>query len=166
MKTEIELKNFSEGQVLDLGRGLGQILRNQKAVLELVGDVGAGKTTFTRGLLEGLGGDSSEVSSPTFTLENVYSAPQNSVHHFDFYRLSEVGLLAEQLSEAIDQPNSIVVVEWAERLPDGLLGQSKISIQFQRIAEGENLRDLEITTENQGSRVQESLNKLQKGLAK
>ncbi len=138
----------SEAETLALGRNIGRFLRGQKAVLELAGDIGAGKTTFTRGLVAGLGGEEAEVSSPTFALENVYDTPKNTVHHFDLYRLDEVGLMAEQLAEAMQEDNSVVVVEWAQRLPVGLLPDSKVVLSFQRTAEGEDMRKLEITSSN------------------
>ncbi len=144
----IKLLIKSEEETLAAGELIGRFLRGQKAALELAGDIGAGKTTFTRGLVVGLGGEESEVSSPTFALENVYATPQNTVHHFDLYRLDEVGLMAEQLAEAMQGENSIVVVEWAGRLPADLLSDSKITLSFQRTADGENMRKLEITSDN------------------
>jgi tRNA threonylcarbamoyladenosine biosynthesis protein TsaE len=82
-------------------------------VIELVSDLGGGKTTFTRGLVRGLG-SSDRVASPTFTISKLYDAGNLEVHHFDFYRLSEPGIIADELAEVAGDPKTVVVVEWAE----------------------------------------------------
>lgn len=82
------------------------------AVIELVGDVGAGKTTFVRGLAEGLG-VKEPVTSPSFTISKSYAYPGGILVHYDFYRLPDPGLMAEDLEEAMSDAGSIVVVEWA-----------------------------------------------------
>ena len=64
-------------------------------VIELVGDVGAGKTTFVRGLAKGLG-STDHVSSPTFTVEQVYTG-RLTLYHYDFYRLPDAGVVKNQL---------------------------------------------------------------------
>jgi tRNA threonylcarbamoyladenosine biosynthesis protein TsaE len=81
-------------------------------VIELASDLGGGKTTFARGLVRGLG-SSDIVSSPTFKICNIYHAPQFTVNHFDFYRLPEAGLIANELADVLDDPHSITIVEWA-----------------------------------------------------
>lgn len=90
-------------------------------VIKLVSDLGGGKTTFVRGLARGMG-SSDHVSSPTFKISNVYTAPKLELHHFDFYRLSEPGVIAQELTEVIGQPDTVTVIEWAavvqEILPD------------------------------------------------
>lgn len=90
-------------------------------VIELISDLGGGKTTFVRGLARGLGAPD-HVSSPTFKLSNVYSAPKVTLHHFDFYRLNEPGIMANELAEVMTDPAVITVLEWADTvqniLPD------------------------------------------------
>lgn len=83
------------------------------AVIELVGDVGAGKTTFTRGLAKGLG-VLEPVTSPSFTISKKYAFPSGTLTHYDFYRLDDPGIMLEDLEEAMSEENSIVVVEWGE----------------------------------------------------
>jgi len=80
-------------------------------VLELVSDLGGGKTTFVRGLARGMG-SIDRVASPTFTISRVYEAGDLELHHFDFYRLHEAGLIAEELAEIIGNPKVVAVVEW------------------------------------------------------
>jgi len=110
-------------------------------VIELVGDVGAGKTTFAQGLSGGLG-FSGEVPSPTFTVGRVYPANDGrQIHHFDFYRLGGRDVATDQLAEAIADPGAIVVVEWAgqgaaELPPDRL----RITLQHRANSDGREIR--------------------------
>lgn len=105
----IQTSNAEETETL--GYKLGTALRGGE-VIELVSDLGGGKTTFTRGLVAGLG-STDVVASPTFTISKVYKAGKLEVHHFDFYRLSEAGIVADELAEIVGDPQIIIVVEWA-----------------------------------------------------
>ncbi len=89
---------------------MGHNLRGGE-VIELVSDLGGGKTTFTRGLVAGAGSHD-VVASPTFTVSRVYTTPQFAIHHFDFYRLPEAGLAAYELHDIIGDPHTVIVVEW------------------------------------------------------
>jgi tRNA threonylcarbamoyladenosine biosynthesis protein TsaE len=80
-------------------------------VVELVSDLGAGKTAFVRGLAAGLGSRDA-VRSPSFTLSNQYQAGKLTLYHFDFYRLFEPGIMRDELAEALADPEAIVAVEW------------------------------------------------------
>lgn len=88
-------------------------------VIELVSDLGGGKTTFVRGLARGMG-SADRVASPTFTISRVYHAGDLMLHHFDFYRLGEAGLIAEELDEILDDPRAVSVIEWAGIVEDVL----------------------------------------------
>jgi tRNA threonylcarbamoyladenosine biosynthesis protein TsaE len=86
-------------------------------VVLLEGDLAAGKTTFVRGLVAGLGGDARLVSSPSFTLVNSYDCSSNNIsvfHHVDLYRLAEdVNDLREiGLEELLSDPAAVIAVEW------------------------------------------------------
>ncbi len=109
----------SEAAMLDFGQNFARDLE-LPAVIELVGDVGAGKTTFTRGLAKGLGVTES-VTSPSFTISKRYAFPGGELVHYDFYRLDDPGIMRDELAETLSEPNSVVVVEWggdvAELLP-------------------------------------------------
>src|SRR5689334_25117700 len=94
-----------------LGEAIGERLKGGE-VIELVSDLGGGKTTFVRGLARGFG-SSDRVASPTFTISKVYKSGSKELHHFDFYRLQESGLIAHELEEIIHDPMCTVVVEWA-----------------------------------------------------
>lgn len=103
----------------ELGRQLGTKL-NGGTVIELVGDVGAGKTTFTRGLARGLG-VVDNIVSPSFTISCRYPARNGlSLNHYDFYRLNDPGVVALELAESIADPWAITVVEWGESTQDAL----------------------------------------------
>ncbi len=94
----------------------------------LYGDLGAGKTAFVRGLVEGAGGSPDEVSSPTFVLAQEY-AGRRTVHHVDLYRLSiaETTVFEPQLLE-LAAGDVIVAVEWADRLPVAPEGAIQVRI--------------------------------------
>lgn len=80
-------------------------------VIELVGDLGAGKTAFVRGLAKGMGSEDI-VRSPSFTLDNQYRAGRLTLHHFDFYRLDEAGIMRQELAEVLEDPQAVAVIEW------------------------------------------------------
>jgi len=85
-------------------------------VIALAGDLGAGKTHFVKGVLEGLGG-TDEVTSPTFTLIHEYRSGWLPVFHFDFYRINHPGELREIGFDDYLEENGIAVVEWGDRFP-------------------------------------------------
>ncbi len=186
----------TEEEMLALGNHLAQNL-SLPAVFELVGDVGAGKTTFTRGLAVGL--DVREpVTSPSFTIskryifplsrnvvkktetgkENVVKNTETEVEnpqpknptsssknvvkittstaspedlhpafgqlvHYDFYRLDDPGIMREELSESLSDPNSVIVVEWGESIAD-LLPRHTIRLQITLQPDGS--RDLQFSS--------------------
>ena len=105
----------SETQSLAIAKELANSLPLPAHIL-LYGDLGAGKTLFTKGLSEAFGvEDTSEVTSPTFTLINHYEG-RIPVFHIDLYRLETGALDGLGLDEIFDLPNAAVIVEWAERL--------------------------------------------------
>ena len=78
----------------------------------LKGELGAGKTTWTRGFLAGLGGDPDEVASPTYAVLHRYACPGARLFHLDLYRLGEAGAWSLGLEETVG-PTDYLVVEWA-----------------------------------------------------
>lgn len=97
-------------------------------VIELVSDLGGGKTTFVRGLARGFG-SKDKTASPSFTISKVYKAGKKQLHHFDFYRLSEAGIAADELQELLDDPNVVVVIEWAN-IVRGVLPVKRLTVTF------------------------------------
>lgn len=100
-----------------LGRALAQAISIHGPVaLLLSGPLGAGKTTLTRALVEALpGGHEAEVASPSFNLMHRYPTRPETVH-IDLYRESGT-ILGEELEDVLEDPMTVTIVEWAERLP-------------------------------------------------
>lgn len=111
-------------------------------MIELVSDLGGGKTTFVRGLADGIG-SSDTVTSPTFTLSNVYQGQALTMHHFDFYRLAEPGIMREELAEVLTDPRAVTIIEWADIVHD-VLPTERLTIHI--TATGEMSRHYEIHT--------------------
>lgn len=93
-----------------LGARLGRLLAPGDVVL-LEGELGAGKTTFARGVARGAG-FTGRVSSPTFALAHVYKGKRLTVHHLDMYRLAGGDATEVGVEDLLREPRSVVVVEW------------------------------------------------------
>lgn len=116
----LTIKN--EAAVIDFAENLmREILQSEDAlpcVIELVGDVGAGKTTFTKGLARGLE-ITEEITSPTFTISKVYENSRGQkLVHYDFYRLENPGIMVEDLFENLQDPHTVTVIEWADTVSE------------------------------------------------
>lgn len=116
----LTLKN--EAAVIDFAENLmREILQSKDALpcaIELVGDVGAGKTTFTKGLARGLE-IAEEITSPTFTISKVYENSRGQkLVHYDFYRLENPGIMVEDLFENLQDPQTVTVIEWADTVSE------------------------------------------------
>ena len=108
----------SEQEMLAFGKEFAKSATSTPYVIELIGDVGAGKTTFVRGLAQGLGLQE-PITSPSFTISKSYALPNGqTLVHYDFYRLPDPGIMSEDLTESINNPNTITVVEWADSVAD------------------------------------------------
>ncbi len=129
-----------------LGADLGTLL-NPGSFLALKGDMGGGKTCFTRGLVSTLAPESAHlVASPTYAIMNSY--PGNiTVHHFDFYRLTGDNDIAELGFEDYFY-DAVCVIEWSERL-DELLPSDVLILLFEHL--GKNRRLISITGSGQKS---------------
>lgn len=116
----------SENSMKTLGAKLGSILTGGE-VIELVGDVGAGKTTLTKGIAAGLLIEET-VQSPSFTISRIYDTP-NDLHlaHYDFYRLHDAGIMADELSETLRDPATVTIIEWAG-IVEGVLPADHLTI--------------------------------------
>jgi len=109
----------SPEQTIEVGIRLAEGLRSGD-VLALCGDLGAGKTHFTKGVVWGLGGDPEEVCSPTFTLVHEYRGGRLPVFHFDLYRLESARELSGVGWEDYLDEDGVMVVEWAEKFEERL----------------------------------------------
>jgi len=123
---------------LRLGEALGHKLRGGE-VIELISDLGGGKTTFIRGLAHGMGADE-RVASPSFTIARQYQAGKLALHHYDFYRLDNPGIMTHELAESIADPRVVMAVEWP-RVVEQVLPTDRLGITMQ--VTGEQTRKLE-----------------------
>lgn len=134
----------STDDMLAFGEKLGKLLRGRQ-VIELLGDVGVGKTTFTKGLAKGLG-VIEDVQSPTFTISRIYPARDGlELAHYDFYRLSEPGVLQMEVAESVASDHMVTVVEWGEIIA-GVLPDDRIVIRMASPSENER----ELVVESHG----------------
>ncbi|RME02256.1 MAG: tRNA (adenosine(37)-N6)-threonylcarbamoyltransferase complex ATPase subunit type 1 TsaE [Deltaproteobacteria bacterium] len=115
MHETFETDDLAETTIL--GERLGTLLE-PGSVVALIGEMGSGKTYFTKGIARGLGIDPAEVVSPTFTLLNVHRG-RLPLCHLDFYRLERVEELEELGLEAW-YDEGVIVIEWADRIPEAL----------------------------------------------
>ncbi|HYL75798.1 MAG TPA: tRNA (adenosine(37)-N6)-threonylcarbamoyltransferase complex ATPase subunit type 1 TsaE [Bryobacteraceae bacterium] len=116
----------SEEQTVALGERLAAELPS-KAVVLLIGNLGAGKTTLAKGIVKGLGAaQPDDVSSPTFTLIHEYSP---SVYHIDLYRLDQPEQVATLGLDEIFDRQAVVLIEWGERFPQ-LMPDDRIEIHL------------------------------------
>ena len=131
-------------ETFDLGEKLGESLRGGEIVL-LSGGLGAGKTLFTKGILNALDFDIDEVTSPSFTLVNLYKA-KFDVYHIDLWRLDENSdvALAVGLDEILEDETAIVVIEWSEKLKNKSFPNKIIRVEIK----GDDVRQLRITKLN------------------
>lgn len=119
--------------MIALGTRIGGLLRGSE-MIELVGDVGAGKTTLVKGIAKGLAIDE-DVQSPSFTISRVYDGRDDiRLAHYDFYRLQDSGIMADELSEAVTDLHTVVIVEWAA-IASGVLPIDRLTIELVPITE-------------------------------
>ncbi len=97
-------------------------------VIELISDLGGGKTAFVKGLAKGMGSKDS-VHSPSFTLSNQYVAENKVLYHFDFYRLDDPGILRNGLKEILEDASSIVAIEWPS-IASNIIPEDHISVEI------------------------------------
>lgn len=113
--TILETRSYSTEETISAAENLGRFLKDGDIVL-LVGDIGAGKTQFAKGLAKGLGViDINEVNSPTYDLVHTFEA-RLDMHHIDLYRLETVSWDDRLWIEEYFEIGGICVIEWGERL--------------------------------------------------
>jgi tRNA threonylcarbamoyladenosine biosynthesis protein TsaE len=140
MKSVRRFETYSGDETQELGRQFAGILP-QKGVVLLIGELGAGKTTLTKGIVEGRGAAPAEdVSSPTFTLIHEYGDPV-SVYHADLYRLDTVEQARRLGLEELFEKPALTLVEWGERFPD-LFPPDRIEIHLRH--KGGDAREFEV----------------------
>jgi len=111
-----EFTSISPQQTFDLGHDIGSRLQGGEILL-LSGPLGAGKTILVKGICAALGVDEEDVTSPSFTLVNPYDG-RLRLYHLDLYRLDEGASAAHavDLDDLLAEEDSVIVIEWAERM--------------------------------------------------
>ena len=145
----MEFITTSPEQTENIGAALGAVLK-PGMVLAYEGDLGAGKTAFTRGLAKGLGA-TERVTSPTYTIVNEYLSGRLPLFHFDMYRLESADDLWDIGWEDYLQRGGVCAVEWSENVADAM--ENAIRIRIEKIGEetrkitiegGKDLADLSL----------------------
>lgn len=133
-------ETHGEEETIELGRRIAATLP-KRAVVLLIGNLGAGKTTLAKGIISGLGAaEPEDVTSPTFTLIHEYG--EGRVYHIDLYRLDRAEQLATLGLDEIFDREAVVLIEWGERFPK-LLPDDRIEIRIEPL--NEDSRRIEIT---------------------
>ncbi len=131
----------SEEETLNFGKKLGSYLRKGD-IITLTGELGAGKTKFTEGILSYFNLEN-EISSPTFTIVNEYINENINIYHFDVYRLSDSSEFYEIGGEEYFD-KGICIIEWAELIEDALPSEYlKVSIIKDNLNENRRIMNLE-----------------------
>lgn len=134
MNFDLRFETHSEEETSDVGRQLASLLP-ARAVVLLIGNLGAGKTTLAKGIVAGRrAAEPEEVVSPTFTLIHEYGKPV-SVYHIDLYRLEEIEEVRRLGIEDLFDANALVLIEWGERFPE-LLPEKRIEVKIRQTGEG------------------------------
>ena len=131
-----EIITSSEEETEAVGRELAQSLPPGSSVL-LRGNLGAGKTVFSRGFARGLG-ITEPVSSPTYTIVQEYELPAGGrLYHLDLYRISDVNAaLAFGVDEFLDDPSGVSLIEWPDRI-SGILPENAICVDIEHLSDSQ-----------------------------
>lgn len=141
MSSVFRFESRSDEETRDFGRKLASVLP-RKAVALLIGELGAGKTTLAKGIVEGRGAaNSNDVSSPTFTLIHEYGDPV-SIYHVDLYRLETPEQARRSGLEELFDQSALVLIEWGDRWPE-LMPDHRIEIRLAH--DGEDRRVIEVS---------------------
>jgi len=141
----------SENDMKALGANIGHALAGGE-VIELVGDIGSGKTTLVKGIAVGLDIDE-YVQSPSFNINRVYKGRNDlTLAHYDFYRLDDAGIMANELSEVISEPQTVTVIEWGG-VVDGVLPKDRLTVNI--TSPSENSRQVSFSHSGQVSQTLE-----------
>jgi tRNA threonylcarbamoyladenosine biosynthesis protein TsaE len=143
----MELRVDDEHGMKAFGTRLGAVLMGGE-IIELVGDVGAGKTTLVKSIAAGMGIEE-DVGSPSYTLSQVYEAPFGlRLAHYDFYRLDDPGLMADALREILTDARVVTAIEWGD-LMAGVIPYDHLQIKITPL--NEVARQLTVTAGGEAS---------------
>ena len=142
--SEKKVKSNTPQETFDIAEKLGETLKGGEIIL-LSGELGAGKTLFTKGILYALDYDVDEVTSPSFTLVNLYKTEKFDVYHIDFWRLNEKADVAKAvgLDEILEDETAVVIMEWSERLVQHYFSNQIIRVKIE--GDGDEPRTISIS---------------------
>lgn len=127
-----------------IGRNLAEMLiklGKKRAYIAMRGEMGVGKTVFTRGFVSYFG--KANVKSPTYTIVNEYKVSGVSIYHFDLYRISDSDDLESIGYHEYVESMAYSIVEWSERVPE-YIPEDAITVTISRVADDESKRDISI----------------------
>ena len=134
----------SDVETEQIGKNLAKMLTNlgiKRAYIAMRGEMGVGKTVFTRGFVSHFG--RANVKSPTYTIVNEYRVGGVNIYHFDLYRITDGDDLESIGYHEYVESDAYSIVEWSERVPE-YIPEDAITVTISRVAEDEALRDIEI----------------------
>ena len=126
--------SHSEKETYSLASEFEKMLKGGEVVL-LSGDLGAGKTTFTKGLAKALN-ITENITSPTFTLMNIYKSGRLNLYHFDMYRLEDESEAVEIGLDEFFNSNGVCMIEWAENIKN-LIPKNHLEIKIEKLSDTE-----------------------------
>ena len=135
----------SDTETEQIGKNLAEMLTKlniKRAYIAMRGEMGVGKTVFTRGFVSHFG--RANVKSPTYTIVNEYKVGGANVYHFDLYRISDGDDLESIGYHEYVESNAYSIVEWSERVPE-YIPDDAITVTISRVAEDESAREITIT---------------------
>ncbi|NQT28654.1 MAG: tRNA (adenosine(37)-N6)-threonylcarbamoyltransferase complex ATPase subunit type 1 TsaE [Candidatus Omnitrophica bacterium] len=152
----LKLKSNSANQTINFGKLFSKILKGGDTTI-LEGALGGGKTTFTKGILAGLG-YRKRVRSPSFTLLRQYDLKKISVYHLDLYRLEFSDIFDLGIDDFLYSERIITLIEWGNKMKQELDKYIKVEFVFSR----ENIRNIKFSVKGYPDKVLETLNKIYK----
>ena len=135
----------SDTETEQIGKNLAKMLTKlgiKRAYIAMRGEMGVGKTVFTRGFVSHFG--RANVKSPTYTIVNEYKVGGTNVYHFDLYRRSDGDDLESIGYHEYVESNAYSIVEWSERVPE-YIPEDAITVTISRVADDESAREITIT---------------------
>lgn len=139
----MQISSDSLKETEQLAKQLAQNIKGGE-IIEFVSDLGGGKTTFISSFVAGLG-SSDNVSSPTFTVAKQYTAKQLTIMHYDFYRLPDAGIVADMVAEALQNKQTVTLIEWGEAVKS-VLPVERFIIKIDKHATKQNSRYFTFTS--------------------
>ena len=137
-----EVESIDTADTQHFGEIIGRQLKGGEVIV-LAADLGGGKTTLVKGLAKGLG-SADTVVSPTFTISRIYKCRNDlNLHHYDFYRLEDPGIVADQIKEAASDKDAVIAVEWADIVAQSL-PKNALIISIKSVANNPDVRQIQL----------------------